>query len=74
MVKWLKVGGFIFSRESCFHQSGDCKRKNNLTHYREPSPNAAAAAQFMRAEMLPSCYFIFSSLFYLYFKWNLIIV
>ncbi|CAL5406145.1 unnamed protein product [Camellia sinensis] len=36
MVKWLKVGGFIFFRESCFHQSGDCKRKNNLTHYREP--------------------------------------
>ncbi|KAF8407635.1 hypothetical protein HHK36_006768 [Tetracentron sinense] len=37
MVKWLKVGGFIFFRESCFHQSGDCKRKNNPTHYREPS-------------------------------------
>ncbi|XP_059642006.1 phosphomethylethanolamine N-methyltransferase-like [Cornus florida] len=36
MVKWLKVGGFIFFRESCFHQSGDCKRKNNPTHYREP--------------------------------------
>ncbi|RVX18091.1 Phosphoethanolamine N-methyltransferase [Vitis vinifera] len=27
MVKWLKVGGFIFFRESCFHQSGDSKRK-----------------------------------------------
>ncbi|XP_024022156.1 phosphomethylethanolamine N-methyltransferase [Morus notabilis] len=36
MVKWLKVGGFIFFRESCFHQSGDCKRKYNPTHYREP--------------------------------------
>nr|DAD35705.1 TPA_asm: hypothetical protein HUJ06_006345 [Nelumbo nucifera] len=36
MAKWLKVGGFIFFRESCFHQSGDCKRKNNPTHYREP--------------------------------------
>ncbi|GLT45485.1 hypothetical protein SLA2020_193140 [Shorea laevis] len=36
MVKWLKVGGYIFFRESCFHQSGDCKRKNNPTHYREP--------------------------------------
>ncbi|XP_042500926.1 phosphomethylethanolamine N-methyltransferase-like [Macadamia integrifolia] len=36
MVKWLKVGGFIFFRESCFHQSGDSKRKNNPTHYREP--------------------------------------
>ncbi|RZC61268.1 hypothetical protein C5167_023026, partial [Papaver somniferum] len=36
MVKWLKVGGHIFFRESCFHQSGDCKRKNNPTHYREP--------------------------------------
>lgn len=36
MMKWLKVGGFIFFRESCFHQSGDHKRKNNPTHYREP--------------------------------------
>lgn len=36
MVKWLKVGGFIFFRESCFHQSGDSKRKVNPTHYREP--------------------------------------
>lgn len=36
MVGWLKVGGHIFFRESCFHQSGDHKRKNNPTHYREP--------------------------------------
>ncbi|KAL8153552.1 hypothetical protein V2J09_011312 [Rumex salicifolius] len=36
MMKWLKVGGHIFFRESCFHQSGDHKRKNNPTHYREP--------------------------------------
>ncbi|PON62187.1 Phosphoethanolamine N-methyltransferase [Parasponia andersonii] len=36
MVKWLKVGGFIFFRESCFHQSGDSKRKYNPTHYRVP--------------------------------------
>ncbi|KAK7271196.1 hypothetical protein RJT34_26892 [Clitoria ternatea] len=37
MIKWLKVGGHIFFRESCFHQSGDSKRKYNPTHYREPS-------------------------------------
>ncbi|KAH9621395.1 hypothetical protein KSS87_004202 [Heliosperma pusillum] len=36
MLSWLKPGGFIFFRESCFHQSGDHKRKNNPTHYREP--------------------------------------
>ncbi|PON79131.1 Phosphoethanolamine N-methyltransferase [Trema orientale] len=36
LVKWLKVGGFIFFRESCFHQSGNFKRKHNPTHYREP--------------------------------------
>ncbi|KAJ6836611.1 phosphoethanolamine N-methyltransferase 1-like [Iris pallida] len=36
MIKWVKVGGFIFFRESCFHQSGDSKRKVNPTHYREP--------------------------------------
>ncbi|XP_061354642.1 phosphoethanolamine N-methyltransferase-like [Gastrolobium bilobum] len=37
MIKWLKDGGYIFFRESCFHQSGDSKRKYNPTHYREPS-------------------------------------
>ncbi|CAD6237280.1 unnamed protein product [Miscanthus lutarioriparius] len=36
MVKWLKVGGYIFFRETCFHQSGDLERKFNPTHYREP--------------------------------------
>ncbi|CAB4281395.1 unnamed protein product [Prunus armeniaca] len=36
MMGWLKVGGYIFFRESCFHQSGDSKRKSNPTHYREP--------------------------------------
>ncbi|TVU35437.1 hypothetical protein EJB05_17326 [Eragrostis curvula] len=36
MMKWLKVGGYIFFRESCFHQSGDSERKLNPTHYREP--------------------------------------
>ncbi|KAL6010125.1 Phosphoethanolamine N-methyltransferase [Asimina triloba] len=36
VMKWLKVGGYVFFRESCFHQSGDCKRKSNPTHYREP--------------------------------------
>ncbi|CAN8269135.1 unnamed protein product [Cochlearia groenlandica] len=36
MVGWIKVGGHIFFRESCFHQSGDSKRKSNPTHYREP--------------------------------------
>ncbi|XP_074583787.1 phosphoethanolamine N-methyltransferase 2-like isoform X1 [Curcuma longa] len=36
IVKWVKVGGYVFFRESCFHQSGDSKRKVNPTHYREP--------------------------------------
>jgi len=36
MIKWLKDDGYIFFRESCFHQSGDSKRKLNPTHYREP--------------------------------------
>ncbi|KAL8201946.1 hypothetical protein R6Q57_011093 [Mikania cordata] len=36
LLKWVKVGGCIFFRESCFHQSGDHKRKHNPTHYREP--------------------------------------
>lgn len=36
MLQWTKVGGYIFFRESCFHRSGDNKRKYNPTHYREP--------------------------------------
>lgn len=37
VMKWLRPGGHVFIRESCFHQSGDHKRKNNPTHYRQPS-------------------------------------
>lgn len=37
MVSWVRIGGYIFFRESCFHQSGDSKRKSNPTHYRQPS-------------------------------------
>eukprot|EP00898_Chlorokybus_atmophyticus_P009086 jgi/Chlat1/9179/Chrsp97S08451 len=36
MLSWLEEGGCLFFRESCFHQSGDAKRKNNPTHYRDP--------------------------------------
>ncbi|KAJ3587507.1 hypothetical protein NHX12_011104 [Muraenolepis orangiensis] len=34
MLSWLAPGGFLFFRESCNHQSGDCKRDFNPTHYR----------------------------------------
>ncbi|XP_024372759.1 phosphoethanolamine N-methyltransferase isoform X2 [Physcomitrium patens] len=37
VMEWLRPGGYIFFRESCFHQSGDHKRKNNPTHYRQPN-------------------------------------
>ncbi|KAL2077281.1 hypothetical protein ACEWY4_026785 [Coilia grayii] len=37
MLAWLRPGGHLFFRESCFHQSGDCKREFNPTHYRTPS-------------------------------------
>ncbi|KAE8709660.1 Phosphoethanolamine N-methyltransferase 1 [Hibiscus syriacus] len=37
MVKWLKVGGHIFFRETCFHPSGDSKQKHDPAHYREPT-------------------------------------
>lgn len=33
----LREGGTFFFRESCFHQSGDVKRSNNPTFYRNPS-------------------------------------
>eukprot|EP00208_Stichococcus_sp_RCC1054_P004429 CAMPEP_0206143654 /NCGR_PEP_ID=MMETSP1473-20131121/21348_1 /ASSEMBLY_ACC=CAM_ASM_001109 /TAXON_ID=1461547 /ORGANISM="Stichococcus sp, Strain RCC1054" /LENGTH=557 /DNA_ID=CAMNT_0053539161 /DNA_START=40 /DNA_END=1714 /DNA_ORIENTATION=+ len=35
-LSWVKDGGLIFFRESCFRQSGDAKRGANPTHYRNP--------------------------------------
>lgn len=37
ILNWVKPEGYFFLRESCFHQSGDHKRKSNPTHYRNPS-------------------------------------
>ncbi|KDO18851.1 hypothetical protein SPRG_15850 [Saprolegnia parasitica CBS 223.65] len=36
-LKWLRPGGEVFFRESCFRQSGDVKRTSNPTKYRHPS-------------------------------------
>jgi phosphoethanolamine N-methyltransferase len=44
-MQWLRPGGHVFIRESCFHQSGDHKRKNNPTHYRQPSQYTKAFEQ-----------------------------
>lgn len=37
MLSWLKEGGFLFIRESCFHPSGNIKLGSNPTFYRSPS-------------------------------------
>lgn len=37
MLGWLKPGGYLFFRESCFYQSGDAERKFNPTVYRTPA-------------------------------------
>ncbi|XP_053541546.1 phosphoethanolamine methyltransferase isoform X2 [Ictalurus punctatus] len=37
MLAWLRPNGYLFFRESCFHQSGDSKRDFNPTHYRSPA-------------------------------------
>ncbi|GMF19667.1 unnamed protein product [Phytophthora fragariaefolia] len=36
-IEWLRPGGKLFFRESCFRQSGDIKRNSNPTHYRHPA-------------------------------------
>ncbi len=36
MLSWLRVGGHLFFRESCYHQSGNKKRGENPTEYRTP--------------------------------------
>ena len=35
-LRWLRPGGYLFFRESCFHQSGNAKRDENPTQYRSP--------------------------------------
>ncbi len=35
-LTWVKPGGTVFFRESCFRQSGDRARATNPTHYRDP--------------------------------------
>ncbi|XP_072013647.1 uncharacterized protein [Amphiura filiformis] len=37
MSSWLKEDGFLFFRESCYHQSGDKDRTFNPTKYRSPA-------------------------------------
>ncbi|XP_053304363.1 uncharacterized protein LOC128466925 [Spea bombifrons] len=37
MMSWLKPGGYLFFRESCFYQSGDSERTFNPTFYRTPA-------------------------------------
>ncbi|KAG6616327.1 Phosphoethanolamine N-methyltransferase [Phytophthora cinnamomi] len=36
-IKWLRPGGKLLFRESCFRQYGDIKRNSNPTYYRHPS-------------------------------------
>jgi hypothetical protein len=42
-LKWVKPGGSVFFRESCFHQSGNVKRSFNPTQYRHPKVCARRA-------------------------------
>ncbi|XP_063001910.1 uncharacterized protein LOC134412067 [Elgaria multicarinata webbii] len=37
MLLWLRPGGYLFFRESCFYQSGDTVRTFNPTLYRTPA-------------------------------------
>ncbi|KAK4029973.1 phosphoethanolamine N-methyltransferase [Daphnia magna] len=37
MLTWLKDGGYLFVRESCFHPSGNIKLGSNPTFYRSPN-------------------------------------
>lgn len=36
MIKWLKVGGYIFFRESCFQDSENSDKKHDVSYHREP--------------------------------------
>ena len=36
LLRWLRPGGHLFFRESCFHASGNASRRFNPTKYRTP--------------------------------------
>lgn len=36
LLRWLRPGGHVFFRESCFHASGNAARRFNPTKYRTP--------------------------------------
>lgn len=36
-LSWLREGGYLFARESCFKQSGNKKRQTNPSKYRDPA-------------------------------------
>eukprot|EP00746_Dinoflagellata_sp_MGD_P156958 gnl/MRDRNA2_/MRDRNA2_86039_c0_seq2.p1 gnl/MRDRNA2_/MRDRNA2_86039_c0~~gnl/MRDRNA2_/MRDRNA2_86039_c0_seq2.p1 ORF type:complete len:589 (-),score=118.58 gnl/MRDRNA2_/MRDRNA2_86039_c0_seq2:295-2061(-) len=41
-LRWLTPGGHVFFRESCFHSSGNAKRRFNPTQYRSPEDYSQA--------------------------------
>ena len=47
-LRWLRPGGYLFFRESCFHQSGNAKRNENPTEYRSPGEYFDMATQQMQ--------------------------
>lgn len=51
MLLWLQPGGYLFFRESCYHQSGDCKRDFNPTNYRTPTEYTHIITSVLQKEM-----------------------
>uniref|UniRef100_A0A8K9XY35 phosphoethanolamine N-methyltransferase n=1 Tax=Oncorhynchus mykiss TaxID=8022 RepID=A0A8K9XY35_ONCMY len=50
MLGWLCPGGYLFFRESCNYQSGDCKRTFNPTHYRSSAHYSHLMTTTLREE------------------------
>uniref|UniRef100_A0A8C7JH13 phosphoethanolamine N-methyltransferase n=1 Tax=Oncorhynchus kisutch TaxID=8019 RepID=A0A8C7JH13_ONCKI len=50
MLGWLRLGGYLFFRESCNHQSGDYKRTFNPTHYRSSAHYSHLMTTTLREE------------------------
>ncbi|MBN3313997.1 PEAM3 methyltransferase, partial [Atractosteus spatula] len=54
MLGWLRPGGYLFFRESCFHKSGDSKRSFNPSLYRTPASYNHLVTSAVWAEPEPS--------------------
>lgn len=63
MLTWLDVGGYLFFRESCYHQSGNKKRGDNPTEYRTPMHYVKLCESVQEDDSCTGKFYVFQVIF-----------